>query len=137
MANTFVSLRRLQRFYDGLKNKFALKSDIKTPDWNAQEITDEEGNITGYDPGYIANKPAVVSDTGKNSVNLNTAKINVGCCTGDYSTHIGVGSLYQNRALKLTGDANATTYTYTLVSTYSQMVNGLFNHFGNNIQAFF
>lgn len=111
-------------------------NEIPHSDWYAQEITDEEGNITGYGPGFITNKPAVVSDTGKNSVNLNSTAINAGCCTGDYSTHIGAGSLYQNSALKLTGDANATTYTYTLVSTYSQMVNGLFNHFGNNIQVY-
>lgn len=45
MANTFVSLRRLQRFYDGLKMLFASKSEIPT---TTSELTNDSGFITEH-----------------------------------------------------------------------------------------
>ena len=39
------------------------------PNWNAKEIKDSEsGEITGYENGYISNKPAIKSGTGAKSI---------------------------------------------------------------------
>ena len=45
MANTFVSLRRLQWFYNGLKNKFALKSDVPS---KTSDLTNDSGFLTSH-----------------------------------------------------------------------------------------
>lgn len=45
MANTFVSLRRLQRFYNGLKNKFALKSEVPS---KTSDLTNDSGFLTSH-----------------------------------------------------------------------------------------
>ena len=45
MANTFVSLRRLQRFYAGIKNKFALKSEVPT---KTSDLTNDSGFLTSH-----------------------------------------------------------------------------------------
>lgn len=63
MANTFVSLRRLQRFYIGLKNKFALKSDVPT---KTSDLTN--------DSGYLTSAPV-------NSVNGQTGAVVIGSAT--------------------------------------------------------
>lgn len=46
MANTFVSLRRLQRFYNGIKNKFALKSEVPS---KTSDLTNDSNFITSSD----------------------------------------------------------------------------------------
>lgn len=45
MANTFVSLRRLQKFYNGLKNKFALKSEVPS---KTSDLTNDSGFLTSH-----------------------------------------------------------------------------------------
>lgn len=45
MANTFVSLRRLQRFYNGIKNRFALKSEVPT---KTSDLTNDSGFLTSH-----------------------------------------------------------------------------------------
>jgi len=68
-------------------------------DWNAEEVTDSEsGEITGYEDGYILNKPAIKAGEGENS-------IVEGMIEDDNDSRV--------YTIYLTGEAGATTFTYT------------------------
>lgn len=71
MANTFVSLRRLQQFYSGLKNKFALKTDI--PD-STSDLTNDSGFVTENTTYSLSISNNVITLTDSNG-NITTATL--------------------------------------------------------------
>lgn len=100
----------------------ALRQSVENnkPNWNAKEIIDSEsGEITGYENGYISNKPAIKAGKGEKSIVANTAYVANGyastasgtktAATGAYSHAEGMGV---HIAVTITGEANATTYTF-------------------------
>lgn len=101
-------------------NTISANFDIENPDWNAKEIKDSEsGEVTGYESGYISNKPTIKASTGEKSIVANTAYVANGyastasgtktAATGAYSHAEGMGV---HIAVTITGEANATTYTF-------------------------
>ena len=80
-------------------------------DWNAEEVTDSEsGEITGYEDGYILNKPAIKAGEGENSIVEGMIE------DDDYSK---IYTLY------LTGEAGATTFTYTTEDEITESANNI------------
>lgn len=79
----------------------ALRQSVENnkPNWNAAEILDSEsGEVTGYEDGYISNKPSIKAGEGENSII--EGKI-------EDDDNSKVYTIY------LTGEAGATTFTYT------------------------
>ena len=114
----------------------ALRQSVENnkPDWNAVEITDSEsGEVTGYENGYISNKPAIKSGTGLKSIIENRgAEASAECAHAEgYSTIASARDAHAEGGMTvakgtnshaegggetleviISGEANSLTYTF-------------------------
>lgn len=116
------------------------------PNWNAKEIKDSEsGEITGYENGYISNKPAIKSGTGLKSIIENRgAEASAECAHAEgYSTIASAKDAHAEGGMTvakganshaegggesleviISGEANSLTYTFENDITSHYLLSG-------------
>ena len=126
----------------------ALRQSVENnkPNWNAVEITDSEsGEVTGYENGYISNKPAIKSGTGLKSIIENRgAEASAECAHAEgYSTIASARDAHAEGGMTvakgtnshaegegetleviISGEANSLTYTFENDITQHYLLSG-------------